>query len=218
MRYGRGKLDWRLTAAASALALIGLGPALAQDEAPAAEGESPRWIKVCNPDPESGQEGCLVVQQVFAGNGTFIASADIRWLVEPDGAPPRQIVFVAAVPAGMLIQPGVRLQIDDNPPTDIPFEVCYASPLNRCYARVEVDTAFVERFKAGNEMSLLTISYENGRTLSFPMTLAGFTAAYEGEATDLGDAEAALADDRAAADAARQRLIDLQNAQDLAPN
>jgi invasion protein IalB len=111
----------------------------------------------------------------------------------------------------MLIQPGVRVQIDDNTPTDIPFEVCYAAPLNRCYARVEINQAFVDQLKAGNEMSLLAISYENGRTLSFPMSLAGFTAAYDGEPTDLGDAEAALADDRAAADEARQRLIDMQN-------
>jgi hypothetical protein len=95
--------------------------------------------------------------------------------------------------------------------------VCYASPLNRCYARVEIDAAFVDRLKAGSEMALLAISYENGQTLSFPMTLAGFTAAYEGPATDIGAAEAALADDRAAADEARQRLIDLQNQQDLSP-
>ncbi|MCW5696546.1 MAG: invasion associated locus B family protein [Bauldia sp.] len=210
MLYGRGKLDWRLTAAASALVLIGLGPALAQGQA---QSESPRWIKVCNPDPESGLEGCLVVQQIFAANGSFIASADVRWLVPDNGGTPTQIVFVAAVPAGMLIQPGVRIEIDSNTVTDIPFEVCYAAPLNRCYARVEINAEFVNRLKAGNEMSLLAISYENGRTLSFPMTLAGFTAAYDGAPTDLGAAEAALANDRAAADAARQRLIDLQNQQ-----
>lgn len=192
----------RLALAASVAVAAGLAPSAvgAQDQE-----EQPAWIKVCNPDPDTGMQGCLVVQQLFTSNGIFIASADIRWLEGGD-----QIVFVAAVRPGMLLTPGVRVQIDDDEPMDIPYEVCYDSPLDRCYARVEVDEAFVDRLKAGGQVNLLTISYDDGQTLSFPMTLAGFTAAYDGEPTDADAAEAALTENQETADAARQRLIDLQ--------
>jgi hypothetical protein len=74
-----------------------------------------------------------------------------------------------------------------------------------------VNTDFINSLKRGRQLTLMAINYDNGQTLSFPMTLTGFTAAYDGDPTDVNAAAAQLTSDRSQADAARQRLICLQN-------
>ena len=73
---------------------------------PAVSPEAP-WVKLCNADPNTKKELCLVIQELRADTGQFIASATIRQIT---GDPKRS--FIAAVPPGMLLQPGLRAQID----------------------------------------------------------------------------------------------------------
>ncbi len=102
-----------------ALAVLAIGApvvASAQDaEAPAEAAAPPAapaslWAKLCNADPASGKELCLTIQEIRADTGQFIASATVR-TIEGDA----KKSLITAVPPGMLIQPGLRVQIDDGP-------------------------------------------------------------------------------------------------------
>lgn len=161
------KLKSLLPAALMAVAVPGV--AAAQDEAPAGP---PAWVKVCNPTPVDGQNFCVTIQEIKAETGQFIASAAIR---EISGEAKKS--FVVAVPLGMMIAPGMRAQIDNNQQYELSYGVCLR---NACYGEVEIDDEFVSAMKRGSQLALVTVNTD-GKPVSFPMTLVGFTAAYDGE-------------------------------------
>ncbi|WP_421723710.1 invasion associated locus B family protein [Bauldia sp.] len=138
-------------------------------EAPAGQ---PAWVKICSPTPVGGQNFCVTIQEIKAETGQFIASAAIR---EISGEESKSLVV--AVPVGMMIQPGLRAQIDNNEQTELQYGVCLR---NACYAELEVGTDFIDGLKRGGQLSLITVNTD-GNPVTFPMTLVGFTAAYEGE-------------------------------------
>jgi hypothetical protein len=110
----------------------------------------------------------------------------------------------------MLLQPGLRVQIDDQPPTDVKYGICFP---NACYAEVEVNDEFVTKLKAGGKLTITTLN-QQAKPVNFPMTLAGFTKAYDGKGLDQAAQQAReseLADALARrAENARQKLIEQQ--------
>jgi invasion protein IalB len=157
------------------------GPAVPGAPVPAPQGAStanaaqPEWVKVCNTDPASKKEVCLISRDVRAETGQTIASVAIR---EIKGEPKR--FFLAAMPPGLLIQPGIRIVVDQKEPQAGKFSICFP---NACYAEVEVKDDFIPTLKKGQQIVVQAMN-QQAKTIGFPVTLAGFTKAYDGAPLD----------------------------------
>ena len=184
---------------------VPLGASAQEGEAAAPPTPEAPWAKLCNVDPSTGKELCLTLQEIRADTGQFIASATIRTI-----AGEAKKSLITAVPPGMLLQPGLRVQIDDAAPTDIKYGICFP---NACYAELEVDDEFVAKLKAGGKLTITTLN-QQAKPVNFPMTLSGFTKAYDGKGLDQAAQQAReseLADALARrAENARQKLIEQQ--------
>jgi invasion protein IalB len=170
-----------------------------------APGGQPAWVKLCNTDPASKKELCLTLQELRAETGQFIASATIRQLTGDD-----KVSFIAAVPPGMLIQPGLRVQIDSGKQYPVKYGICYP---NACYGELDVDTDFIAALKKGKQLVLTTLN-QQAKGVAFPMTLAGFGKAYDGKGLDAAGQQARQNDLnkalQARAEQARKKLIEQQ--------
>jgi invasion protein IalB len=164
-----------------------------------------RWIKICNTVAETGKELCLVTQELRADTKQFIASATLRQFTGDE-----KISFILAVPPGMLIQPGLRVQIDEGKQQEVKYGICFP---NACYGEMEVNADFVNSLKAGGKLTVTTLN-QAGKTVGFPMTLVGFTKVYDGPGLDPKQAQAKQDDLnkalQARAQEARQKLIEQQ--------
>ncbi len=191
-----------------ALAVLAVGVPVAasaqEAEAPAAAPEA-AWAKLCNTDPATGKELCLTIQEIRADTGQFIASATIRTI-----AGDTKKSLITAVPPGMLLQPGLRVQIDEGAQQELKYGICFP---NACYGELEINDDFIAQLKGGGKLTLTTLN-QQAKPVNFPMTLAGFTKAYDGAGLDTAAQEAResdLADALARrAETARQKLIEQQ--------
>jgi invasion protein IalB len=195
-------------AVATVAILAPLGASAQEGEAaapPAAGGPDSPWAKLCNTDSSTGKELCLTIQEIRADTGQFIASATIRTI-----AGETKKSLITAVPPGMLLQPGLRVQIDDAQQVEVKYGICFP---NACYGELEVDDAFITKLKAGSKLTLTTLN-QQAKPVNFPMTLAGFTKAIDGAGLDQAaqqTRESELADALARrAENARQKLIEQQ--------
>ncbi|MGX1097878.1 invasion associated locus B family protein [Amorphus sp. MBR-141] len=163
------------------------------------------WVKVCNTDPNTNKEVCLITQEIRTDSGQFLASVAIREISGEE-----RKVLLSAVPVGMLIQPGLRVQIDGGKQAQARYSICFP---NACYAEMVVDAAFVTQLKAGGTLKLTTLN-QQAKPVNFDVTLKGFTSAYDGAALDpqaLRQQQEQLQDElNRKAQEARQRLIDEQ--------
>ncbi|MEM9222084.1 MAG: invasion associated locus B family protein [Pseudomonadota bacterium] len=143
----------------------------------AAQGEQPAdaWVKICNSDPKAQKKVCLITQELRTEQGQFLASIAIR---ETPGEARKTVI--ASIPVGMLVQPGVQIQIDGGEPTEAKYTICFP---NACYAELAIDNGFVNRLKAGGKLQLTTFN-QQGKQVRFDMTLIGFTSAYDSEGVD----------------------------------
>lgn len=192
--------------------LLAATPAMAQTgptvggAAPAApQGAAPTWIKICNTDPATKKEHCVVIYELRADSGQHLASAAIQQIT---GEPKMSLILT--LPLGVMIQPGARVQVDGGAPFDIKFEVCFP---NGCFAKADVNADFVNSMKGGNQLLVQAVNIQ-AKGLNFPMTLAGFTRAFDSAGVDQATA-ATQQDDlnkalQARAAEAKKKLIEQQ--------
>ena len=208
-----------MTAAALAQSAAGPRPAtpapLVTTPAPAAAATAAppqpagaQWIKLCSPDATTKKNLCQVRLEIPADTGQFVASVAIQ-SVQDDP----KLLFIVGVPPGIMIQPGMRVQIDDSKTqSELKYTVCLP---NVCFADMDITADFVKTMRPGKQLVILAINYA-GQTMSFPLSLSGFTKAYDGPGVDpntpTGQAalDALTASLKAHADEARQRLISQQ--------
>lgn len=183
-----------------AVAALMLSPltAFAQDAAPAAEApaaEAPaadpaapatdaaaaattpatpgtNWLKVCDPLPD-GQKACIM-RQVVLTNGQFLGS----FLLRDDPGQESRLLAVAAVPLGVLLPFGLTWQIDGAKPIRVPYMLC--DPTS-CATQLVINEQYVNSLKKGGTLKLTAKNRQN-EDLTIEITLAGFTAAYDGDA------------------------------------
>jgi invasion protein IalB len=189
-----------------ALAVVAVGaPAVASAQDAAAPTPEAPWAKLCNADPATGKELCLTIQEIRADTGQFIASATVRTI---DGDAKKSLI--TAVPPGMLLQPGLRVQIDDGEQQEVKYGICFP---NACYGELEINDDFIGKLKAGGKLTLTTLN-QQAKPVNFPMTLSGFTKAYDGKGLDQAAQQARQSDLQDAlarrAETARQKLIEQQ--------
>ena len=181
-----GKLA-RLAVVSAAVGMTA-GHAFAQDakpDAPAAgpgpmpmtppAAAQPNWVKICNADEKAKKEVCLTSRDVRTDTGQNVASIAIR---QVSGEPKK--FFLAAVPPGLLIQPGVRVAVDQNQPATGKYSICFP---NACYAEVEITDAFFKNMQKGKNLVVQAMN-QQAKTVNFPVSLEGFGKAYDGAAMD----------------------------------
>lgn len=185
-----------------------VGPAAAQENQPAAPtaNDASAWVKVCEKDPnDETNEICIVTQELRDENGRFLASAGIRI-----GAKDGKKALIFGLPLGMLLQPGIRYQIDQGEQTSGEYGICLPTG---CFAELAIEDAAVNALKKGNELILMAIS-GRGQTVPFRMSLIGFTKTFDGPPIDpkvLAETQKKLQEEiQRRAEAARKKLMEQQ--------
>ncbi|MER0238060.1 invasion associated locus B family protein [Fulvimarina sp. MAC8] len=164
------------------------------------------WFKVCSKQGEN--DICNTQFTLVADTRQLITAMN---LIEVSGKVNQKVVQ-AVVPTGRVIPAGVQVKIDDGSPVTLNYSVCFQ---DRCIAEAELTDQLVSRMKRGQEMNVTSINFQR-QPNPVPITLSGFTAAYEGDPTDaseiasrqreLNDALQKQAEDR------RKKFEDAQNA------
>jgi invasion protein IalB len=204
------------TAAMATLLALSTVPASAQDQpaaapapAPAPQAAAPSipqpdWEKVCG--PINNQQECHTSRKRLAATGQPIA----QFLVIERGD---KKLLQLAVPPVALIQPGVQVKIDNGEATGVKYVVCTPG---ECLALGEINPDFIGKLKKGGNVTI-TMLNPQGKPVNFDISLAGFTAMYEGPGINPEEAQARqqkLEDElKKKADEARQQLLQLQQQQ-----
>jgi invasion protein IalB len=183
-------------------------PAPAPAPAPAADAASavpqPDWEKVCG-NINNAQE-CHTSRKRLAATGQPVA----QFLVIERGD---KKLLQLAVPPVALIQPGVQVKIDNGEATGVKYVVCTPG---ECLALGEINADFIAKLKKGGNVTI-TMLNPQGKPVNFEISLAGFTAMYEGPGINPEEAQARqqkLEDElKKKADEARQQLLQLQQQQ-----
>ena len=159
-------------------------PQAQQPQAPAAQqqagGDQPQlmyspWMKVCGKGPDTNnKQVCVITKDGRLENGMPVA---IVQLFEPEG---EQKVLRVTVPLGMQLAHGTRLLVDQNPPQQSPYKICF--PVG-CMADYPVTDDMVAKMKKGQMLTLQAINMQ-GTPISLPLPLNDFAKAYDGPATD----------------------------------
>ncbi|KZL17548.1 Invasion associated locus B (IalB) protein [Pseudovibrio axinellae] len=185
----------------AAMAAVGFaGASIAQN----AQAED-AWVKVCNTDPKSKKEFCLITQELRTDTGQFLAQAVVREVTGES----RKLLHLA-VPPGMLIQPGLRVQVDGGKQDEAKYTICFP---NACIAEMVIDENFIGNLKKGGKLIVTTLN-QQGKARPFDLTLKGFTRIYDGEAIKPEELQAKQerlqSELQKRAEAARQKLIEQQ--------
>jgi invasion protein IalB len=197
--------------------LVGLGllcaasvSASAQDDAAPAMQASP-WTKVCNTNPQTNAEACVVTQELRAETGQPIAVVSLQL-----GQEPGKYGLGIVVPIGFILTPGIGLTVDGAKQGTAQYTICIPPANNQpsvCLAQAPVNEDFISALKRGNKLQLVLVNPQN-RTIPIELSLAGFSKTFDGPGIDRAAAEAqrrqlseAL---QKSAEEARKKLIEQQ--------
>ena len=174
----------------------------AEEGAAKAAAENP-WTKVCEVNKETKAEICLLNIQVVNPENKPIAQVRV---LEQKGASKKLLSII--MPPGLLIQPGMRIQIDKTNIGTAKFQVCTPQA---CIAEASLGSNLIGSMKRGNEMNIVGIDQAR-KQAGFKITLSGFTAAYDGDPIDPKElqqrSETLQQKLQRKADEARQRLLE----------
>ncbi len=153
-------------------------PGMAVGSALADDSLTDQWIKVCRKDDKAKKEYCQTAYELRTNDGQFLATFMV---VEMTGEARRLARVI--VPTGMLLQPGLKVQIDQNKPDDARYTFCAA---DGCISEMLITDAQFASLKKGK---MLTIGAEGqaANPVSFNFSLDTFKTSIEGKPLD--DAE-----------------------------
>lgn len=157
-------------AALATAALFLPAAANAQQQGAGAQLRMSGWFKACN--ERNGSNVCNVQFRVVGQGGINITTLN---LVESKGAVERR-VFQIVVPTGRSLPQGIQIQVDGQRAAVVPYLHCRPQG---CTAEIPLDDKLVDVFKKGGRLDVTSINFQ-GTQLPVPVTLKGFTAAYDG--------------------------------------
>src|SRR6202007_1630541 len=105
-------------------------------------------------------------------------------VIEPEGEPKK--ILRVTLPLGMQLVHGTRVIIDNNPPAQSPYVICFQ---NGCMSDYDVTPEMLANLKKGQNLVVQAIN-ANGAPLTLPLPLAEFAKAYDGPPTDPKEFEA----------------------------
>lgn len=133
-----------------------------------------KWTKICQTNEQTKKEACVVTQNLHAETGQMLAAVTV--IEEKDA----QKLFRVAVPLGMLIEPGLRIVIDQSQPIEAKYAICVP---DGCFADLQINDEFLANLKKGKALIVQTINHV-GRTVNITFPLTDFNKSYEGPAVD----------------------------------
>jgi invasion protein IalB len=141
------------------------------DPAPANAPAPAGWAARCTSASRDTPLECAMEQTaVLSKTGQLIVLVNIR--VPSDTHTP---VVLVQLPLGLNLPVGAKFQVDDGNPVDLQIQTCE----NRgCYASTPISPELLAALKSGKQ---LKVSFQNlaKETISIPMPLADFAAAYD---------------------------------------
>jgi len=147
-----------------------------QQQAREATVKASGWYKICS-KTEVGNV-CNVQFQVQAEQNQLVTGLN---LIEIEGENKRRI-FRIIVPSGRSLPPGIQISVDGKQSAAIPYIFCRPRV---CSAEVGLNDNLVKVLKAGGTLTVATIDFQ-GNQQTIPVTLKGFTAAYDGPPRETG--------------------------------
>lgn len=138
------------------------------------------WTKVCGKDQASGTDICYTTRDFVADSGQPVLAVAVY---EMKNAAQKQEVRVVRylMPLGLMLQPGIRFNIDGKEATAGKFAVCFP---NGCFAEAGgVSTELVNAMKKGTTLSV-SVQNQTQKEVTFAVPLAGFGKAFDGPAID----------------------------------
>lgn len=162
----------RAAAGAGLVLALGLGGAQAQT----AEGAAPAptvveqhgmWVFECT--PADGTEFCSM-QQVLSNADTQEVLLHVTIAYHPRSA---DLLMVSRTPLGVELPLGIGLQVDEGQQMAAPYTNCTQAG---CRATAPLSPELVNTLKNGNTMKI-SFGYR-GQRIDAPVSLTGFTAAY----------------------------------------
>jgi invasion protein IalB len=146
-------------------------PADNNGAAPANAPPPPGWIARCGSASRDAPLECAIEQNaILPRTGQLVIAVSVR--VPGDTRTPSALI---QLPLGLNIPHGAKLQVDDGKATDLQIQTCEA---RGCYAGTAIAPDLLAAMKSGTQ---LKISFQNlnKETLTVPLPLADFAAAYE---------------------------------------
>ncbi len=134
------------------------------------------WTKFCLKGQDANaKQVCFTGKDGRIESGQPVIAAVI---IEPEGEAKK--ILRVTLPLGMQLVHGTRIIIDNNPPQQSPYVICFA---NGCMSDYEVTPEMISNLKKGQNLIVQAIN-SNGAPLTLPLPLAEFAKAYEGPPTD----------------------------------
>jgi invasion protein IalB len=133
------------------------------------------WIKICRTDEKAKKELCQTGYDLRTTSGQFLASFS---LMEMTGEA-RKIVRLI-VPTGLLLQPGLKVQVDDGKAEEGKFGWC--AP-DGCVVQLVASDPFVAALKKGNAI-VVNAQGQAANAVAFNFPLATYKSANEGKPID----------------------------------
>ncbi len=167
-------------------ALVGLGIMLASSPLTAAAQDAtnppqqaqpqqkaqPRaaWLSSCTSSGRGQPLDCAMEQRaVVGGTGQVVGLITIR--VPSDTKKP---VSMIQLPLNMFLPAGVNVDVDGDMSQNHPFQTCNA---NGCYVGFTVTETVLKQMLSGGKLNI-TFQYLDKKPVTLPMSLEGFTEAY----------------------------------------
>lgn len=134
------------------------------------------WTKFCLKGQDANaKQVCFTGKDGRIESGQPVVAAVI---IEPEGEP-RKILRVT-LPLGMLLVHGTRIIVDNNPPAQGPYVICFQ---NGCMSDYEATPDLIANMKKGQNLVIQAIS-SNNQPVTLPLPLGDFAKAYDGPPTD----------------------------------
>src|ERR1700733_22435 len=134
------------------------------------------WTKFCLKGQDANaKQVCFTGKDGRIESGQPVIAAVI---IEPEGEPKK--ILRVTLPLGMQLVHGTRVIVDNNPPAQSPYVICFA---NGCMSDYEVTPELLTNMKKGQNLVVQAIN-SNGAPLTLPLPLGDFAKAYDGPPTD----------------------------------
>jgi len=147
-------------------------PALAQSASTAKGDAEAPWVYACDEAAENTAKRCRIMQNLTLKRGEAQQRLLTVIIREQPEAKPHALLL--ALPHGLFHPAGVELKIDGNKPSRL---VIQTSDAKGAYAGTEMTDALAAAMKKGDKMTV-TFQSAQRKSVSVPVTLRGFTAAY----------------------------------------
>jgi invasion protein IalB len=138
----------------------------AADAAPAAPAA---WGSQCAAIGRNSALDCSIFQRGVTQTGQLIGSVSIR--IPPDTG---KAVLVISAPLGLYVPAGISYSIDGAAPQTMPIETCDQTG---CFANQPVTGETLNAMLKGQKITV-TFSNMSKQSISLPLSLTGFAAAY----------------------------------------